>query len=73
MCVSEGLRIVGDVAWALHPVDDDLLRPRIDVDSPVDVLGDHRGDSRHIADQYWRLHTQPADAWEREIVYGGQA
>jgi NAD(P)-dependent dehydrogenase (short-subunit alcohol dehydrogenase family) len=30
-------------------------------------------DPDDIADHYWRLHTQPADGWEREIVHGGQA
>jgi NAD(P)-dependent dehydrogenase (short-subunit alcohol dehydrogenase family) len=24
-----------------------------------------------IAEQYWRLHTQPADRWEREVLYTG--
>lgn len=28
-------------------------------------------DPGDIAEHYWRLHTQPAHAWEREIVYGG--
>jgi NADP-dependent 3-hydroxy acid dehydrogenase YdfG len=26
-----------------------------------------------IADEYWRLHTQPREAWERELVYAGRA
>jgi hypothetical protein len=25
-----------------------------------------------IADEYWRLHAQPAGRWERVVVYGGQ-
>jgi hypothetical protein len=24
-----------------------------------------------IADCYWRVHTQPIDAWEREVAYNG--
>jgi NAD(P)-dependent dehydrogenase (short-subunit alcohol dehydrogenase family) len=27
-------------------------------------------DPDDIAEHYWRLHTQPAGAWEREVVYG---
>ncbi len=27
-------------------------------------------DPDDIAEHYWRLHTQPADAWEREVVHG---
>ena len=27
-------------------------------------------DPDDIADHYWRLHTQSAGAWEREVVYG---
>ena len=26
-------------------------------------------DPHDIADQYWRLHTQPRDQWQREVVY----
>jgi short-subunit dehydrogenase len=26
-----------------------------------------------IAEYYWRLHTQPADRWEREVVYRGES
>ncbi|MFB7588667.1 SDR family NAD(P)-dependent oxidoreductase [Streptomyces sp. NPDC056169] len=28
-------------------------------------------DPDDIAEHYWRLHTQPQDAWEREVVHGG--
>ncbi len=28
-------------------------------------------DPDDIAEHYWRLHTQPANAWEREVVYTG--
>jgi NAD(P)-dependent dehydrogenase (short-subunit alcohol dehydrogenase family) len=28
-------------------------------------------DSDEIAEQYWRLHTQPRGAWEREVLYSG--
>ncbi|MDQ0773221.1 NAD(P)-dependent dehydrogenase (short-subunit alcohol dehydrogenase family) [Streptomyces aurantiacus] len=28
-------------------------------------------DPDDIADHYWRLHTQPRDAWEHEVVHGG--
>jgi len=28
-------------------------------------------DPDEIAEQYWRLHTQPAGAWEREVLYSG--
>lgn len=28
-------------------------------------------DPDDIAEHYWRLHSQPADAWEREVVYTG--
>jgi hypothetical protein len=28
-------------------------------------------DPDEIADEYWRLHAQPAGAWEREVLYGG--
>ena len=24
-----------------------------------------------IAAHFWRLHTQPRDAWQREVVHGG--
>jgi NAD(P)-dependent dehydrogenase (short-subunit alcohol dehydrogenase family) len=27
-------------------------------------------DPDDIADRYWRLHTQPAGTWEREVVHG---
>jgi NAD(P)-dependent dehydrogenase (short-subunit alcohol dehydrogenase family) len=27
-------------------------------------------DPDDIAEHYWRLHAQPADAWEREVVHG---
>ena len=27
-------------------------------------------DPDDIADHYWRLHTQPAGAWEREVLHG---
>ena len=27
-------------------------------------------DPDDIAEHYWRLHTQPRDAWEREVRYG---
>jgi NAD(P)-dependent dehydrogenase (short-subunit alcohol dehydrogenase family) len=30
-------------------------------------------DPDEIADHYWRLHTQPAAAWEREFLYEGTA
>jgi len=29
-------------------------------------------DPDDIAEHYWRLHTQPADAWQREVVYTGR-
>jgi len=29
-------------------------------------------DPDDIAEHYWRLHTQPAGEWEREVVYDGQ-
>lgn len=29
-------------------------------------------DPDDIAEHYWRLHTQAPDAWEREVVHGGQ-
>jgi hypothetical protein len=25
-----------------------------------------------IADEYWRLHEQAPDAWEREVLYEGR-
>jgi len=28
-------------------------------------------DPDDIAELYWRLHAQPADAWEREVLYTG--
>ena len=28
-------------------------------------------DPDDIAEHYWRLHTQPLDAWEREVAYTG--
>ena len=28
-------------------------------------------DPDEIAEQYWRLHTQPRGAWEREVLYSG--
>ncbi len=30
-------------------------------------------DPDDIAEHYWRLHAQPAGAWEREVVYGGRS
>jgi NAD(P)-dependent dehydrogenase (short-subunit alcohol dehydrogenase family) len=30
-----------------------------------------RFDPDDIAEEYWRLHTQPADAWEHEIAFTG--
>ena len=29
-------------------------------------------DPDDIAEHYWQLHTQPAGAWEREVVYAGR-
>lgn len=29
-------------------------------------------DPDDIADTYWRLHQQPPDAWEREVLYAGR-
>jgi NAD(P)-dependent dehydrogenase (short-subunit alcohol dehydrogenase family) len=29
-------------------------------------------DPDEIAEQYWRLHTQPRGAWEREVLYSGR-
>jgi NAD(P)-dependent dehydrogenase (short-subunit alcohol dehydrogenase family) len=29
-------------------------------------------DPDEIAEQYWRLHSQPRGAWEREILYAGR-
>ncbi len=29
-------------------------------------------DPDDIAEHYWRLHTQPQEEWEREVVYGGR-
>ena len=29
-------------------------------------------DPDEIADEYWRLHAQPRDEWEREVAYGGR-
>jgi NAD(P)-dependent dehydrogenase (short-subunit alcohol dehydrogenase family) len=29
-------------------------------------------DPDEIAEQYWRLHAQPAGAWEREVLYSGR-
>jgi hypothetical protein len=28
-------------------------------------------DPDDIADHYWRLHTQPPDRWDREIIHSG--
>jgi len=28
-------------------------------------------DPDQIAEHYWRLHTQPRQSWEREVVVGG--
>ena len=30
-------------------------------------------DPGEIAEQYWRLHSQPREDWEREVVYTGTA
>jgi NAD(P)-dependent dehydrogenase (short-subunit alcohol dehydrogenase family) len=30
-----------------------------------------RFDPDEIAEEYWRLHTQPTDAWEREVAFTG--
>lgn len=29
-------------------------------------------DPDEIAEEYWRIHTQPAGAWEREVLYAGR-
>lgn len=29
-------------------------------------------DPDEIADLYWRMHAQPADAWQRQLVYSGR-
>ena len=29
-------------------------------------------DPDEIAEQYWRLHTQPRGAWQREVLYSGR-
>ncbi|MET8146085.1 SDR family NAD(P)-dependent oxidoreductase [Sphaerisporangium sp. NPDC005288] len=29
-------------------------------------------DPDEIAEHYWRLHTQPRDRWEREVLYSGR-
>ena len=29
-------------------------------------------DPDDIAEEYWRLHTQPAGSWEREVLYPGR-
>jgi NAD(P)-dependent dehydrogenase (short-subunit alcohol dehydrogenase family) len=29
-------------------------------------------DPDEIAEQYWRLHTQPRGAWERQVLYSGR-
>jgi NAD(P)-dependent dehydrogenase (short-subunit alcohol dehydrogenase family) len=29
-------------------------------------------DPDEIADEYWRLHAQPAGSWEREVLYSGR-
>ena len=29
-------------------------------------------DPDEIAEEYWRLHTQPRGAWEREVLYSGR-
>jgi NAD(P)-dependent dehydrogenase (short-subunit alcohol dehydrogenase family) len=31
-----------------------------------------RFDPDRIAEQYWRLHNQPRDAWEHEVVFAGE-
>lgn len=31
-----------------------------------------RFDPDDIAEHYWRLHTQPADAWDHEVTYHGR-
>jgi hypothetical protein len=28
-------------------------------------------DPDDIAEHYWRLHTQPVDAWEHEVLHAG--
>jgi NAD(P)-dependent dehydrogenase (short-subunit alcohol dehydrogenase family) len=35
------------------------------------VAAGGRFDPDRIAEQYWRLHAQPRDAWEPEIVFSG--
>ena len=35
------------------------------------VAPDTAFDPDDIAEHYWRLHTQPPDAWELEVVYSG--
>ena len=29
-------------------------------------------DPDEIAEEYWRLHTQPAGSWERQVLYAGR-
>jgi hypothetical protein len=30
-------------------------------------------DPDEIAEEYWRLHVQPAGSWEREVLYSGRS
>jgi NAD(P)-dependent dehydrogenase (short-subunit alcohol dehydrogenase family) len=36
-----------------------------------EVASGTRFDPDEIAEEYWRLHTQPADAWECEVAFTG--
>jgi NAD(P)-dependent dehydrogenase (short-subunit alcohol dehydrogenase family) len=36
------------------------------------VAPDTAFDPDDIAEQYWRLHTQPVGSWEREVLYRGR-
>jgi NAD(P)-dependent dehydrogenase (short-subunit alcohol dehydrogenase family) len=36
-----------------------------------EVASGTRFDPDEIAEEYWRLHTQPADAWQREVAFTG--
>jgi NAD(P)-dependent dehydrogenase (short-subunit alcohol dehydrogenase family) len=36
------------------------------------VAPDTAFDPDDIAEEYWRLHAQPAGAWEREVLYAGR-
>ncbi len=62
-----GVRTVVDLLAATYGPDGVHVAP-VTVGGPVAPGGEYDPDD--IAEHYWRLHTQPRGAWEREVRHG---